>query len=304
MKRGYMQISFSLLFGVAAGIVILILAVYAATKIINTGQQAVGAKTGKEIGILLNPLETSFESGQTTPMTLPTLTRIYNKCYSDGVFGSQGISTTEKSFGKWTETDLIVEFENKYVFSEEYVEGKNFYIFSKPFEFPFKVADLIYLTSASETYCFKDAPEDIEEELDFLRQGNIKLENCSEREIIVCFNSEPNCDVEVNYELGKVNKNEGGVFFEGDALMYAAIFSNKDIYECQLKRLMKRVEQLSLLYIEKAELISPKSCDSNLNLIGLKSATSSLTSSSSIDSVGEIAEKIKQDNDYSNCKLW
>lgn len=304
MKRGYMQISFSLLFGVAAGIVILILAVYAATKIIGTGQQTTGAKTGKEIGILLNPLETNFESGQTTPLTLPTLTRIYNKCYSDGVFGSQGIQTTEKSFGKWTETDLTVEFQNKYIFSENYAEGKNFYIFSKPFEFPFKVADLVYLTSASKIYCFNDAPEAVERELDFLNQENIKTENCTEGDVEICFGSEIDCEVNVDYELGKVNKNEEGVFFESNALMYAAIFSDKEIYECQLKRLMKRVEQLSLLYGEKAELISPKGCDSNLNLGGLKSAAGSLTSSSSIGSVGDIAERIKQDNDYANCKLW
>src|SRR3989344_2803023 len=53
-----------------------------------------------------------------------------------------------------------------------------FYIFSKPFEFPFKVSDLIYLTSENEKYCFDNAPENIAEEILQLNQGNLAA-NCS-----------------------------------------------------------------------------------------------------------------------------
>ena len=70
----------------------------------------------------------------------------------------------QKDFNKWGDVSVDVGFENKYIFSDREVEGKKFYVFSKPFEFPFKVTDLIYMTSSLKKYCFVNAPEDIEEE--------------------------------------------------------------------------------------------------------------------------------------------
>ena len=69
------------------GAVILILTIFGATKVIKTGtqeQQVVGAK---ELGILLNPLETGFESATSTPLSVPVETRIYNGCDNFGNFG-------------------------------------------------------------------------------------------------------------------------------------------------------------------------------------------------------------------------
>ena len=54
-------------------------------------------KLGKEIGILLDPLETSFESAQTTSITIPTETRINNICDSSEAFGEQGIQLDNKA---------------------------------------------------------------------------------------------------------------------------------------------------------------------------------------------------------------
>ena len=92
------------------------------------------------------------------------------------IFGKQLIRVSQKSFNKWSNTDVNNDFKNKYVFAEQAVEGKKFYLFSKPFEFPFKVTDLTYLTSSKETYCFLDAPEEIKEELSSLEQENIKID--------------------------------------------------------------------------------------------------------------------------------
>ncbi|HLD55527.1 MAG TPA: hypothetical protein VJB35_04675, partial [Candidatus Nanoarchaeia archaeon] len=82
--RGYLEISFSWFFAVLVGIMILSLAIFAVTKIIKVGQTAQDVKVGKEIGILLNPLETSFEVGKTTSLSLPVETRIFNKCSNNG----------------------------------------------------------------------------------------------------------------------------------------------------------------------------------------------------------------------------
>ncbi len=216
-KRGYLQISFAWLFAIIIGGTILFLAIFLSTKLIRTEQTSISAQTGKEIGVLLNPLETSFEVWKTTSLSLPTETRIYNKCNDNGIFGRQIIQISQKSFNKWTETDIDVGFSNKYIFSEEYVEGKNFYIFSKPFKFPFKVSDLIYMTSSSEKYCFIDAPEDIEEEISILNQGNLLVEDCeNSNSIKVCFD-EDNCDINVASYSQYVEKDGERLYFEGDA---------------------------------------------------------------------------------------
>ena len=304
-KRGALDISFAWLFAIIVGGFILFLAVYAAIKLIGTEQTIQDAKTGKEIGVLLNPLETSFESGKTSLLTMPVETRIYNKCNNQGTFGRQIIQVSQKSFNKWTETNIDVGFSNKYLFSEKYAEGKKFYLFSKPFEFPFKVADLIYITSSEDKYCFIDAPEEILEELEDLKQENIFLANCSTG-VKICFSGGSKCEVNVNYNSKYVEKNSERIYFEGDSLMYAAIFSDKEIYECQLKRLMQRTEQLTLLYRDKANFVSRVGCDSNLNsdLMQLNTLAKNLKGSEEIYSLKNVAEEIEYKNDLAKCRIW
>jgi len=303
-KKGFLQISFAWLFAILVGAVILFLAIYLSTKLIRTEQTSIGAQTGKEIGILLNPLETSFETGKTTSLTLPVETRIYNKCNNNGIFGNQIIQISQKSFNKWTETDIDIAFSNKYIFSEKYVEGKKFYVFSKPFEFPFKVADLIYITSSLKKYCFVNPPEDIEEELLDLEQQNLLIEDCSDsKNVMVCF-GDSNCNINVNYYAKYVEKNNKKMYFEGDTLMYAAIFSDSDVYECQLKRLMQRVENLALLYKDKAIFIAETGCHSNLNLMELVNIAGGFSSSEELYEMNRLVEDIKEKNELAECALW
>ena len=303
-KRGYLQISFSWLFAIIVGAIIIFLAIYFVTKMINTQNTIQSAKTSKEIGILLNPLETSFESAVTSSVIFPEETRLNNKCDNYGNFGNQGIQIMQKNFNKWSKTNIEASFQNKYIFSERYSEGKTFYIFSKPFEFPFKVANLMYITSASTNYCFIDAQKDIADEISDLKQPNLKLEGaCSEDDVKVCF-KDGGCDIYVNYNVGYVKKQRERMYFETDALMYAAIFSEDIIYECQLKRLMQRVEQLSNLYMDKENLIAQK-CDSNLggDLSSLSASAFNLEDSEDIYIMNNIIEDLENKN-RGNCKLW
>jgi len=305
-KKGYLQISFGWLFAIIVGIVIIALAIYFVTKMVGTQGTIQNAKTGKEIGILLNPLETSFESAVTSSVIFPEETRIYNRCDNDGNFGNQRIEIMQKNRNKWEETNLNdIKFQNKYIFSERNSEGKTFYIFSKPFDFPFKVANLMYISSASTNYCFIDAPEDIKDEISDLKQPNLKLEEeCSEEDIKVCFEY-GNCDIQVDYDAKRVEKNNEEMFFETDALMYAAIFSDKATYECQLKRLMQRIEQLSKIYMDKSNALSIKGCEPVLNpyLSSLISSASSLSDSKRLYLVNLISEELEEKNKGS-CKLY
>ena len=304
-KKGYLQISFGWLFAIIVGIVIISLAIFFVTKMFKTEGTLQSAKTSKEIGILLNPLETSFESAITSSVIFPEETRIYNTCDNFGYFGTQGIEIMQKSFNKWAKTNLVVSFQNKYIFSERYSEGKKFYIFSKPFEFPFKVANLMYITSASTNYCFIDAPEDIEDEISDLKQPNLRLEEeCSEEDVKVCFGLNT-CEIEVDYDAKKVEKDNQAMYFETDALMYAAIFSDKATYECQLKRLMQRIEQLSLIYMNKANSLTTKGCDPVLNsyLSGLIVSVSNLKGSNELYTMNNIIDEINEKN-RGSCRLW
>ncbi|MEN7981902.1 MAG: hypothetical protein ABFQ65_00460 [Nanoarchaeota archaeon] len=306
-KKGFLQISFAWLFAIIVGAMILSLTIYAVTKTISTQETIIGAKTANEIGVLLNPLETGFEVGKTTTIIFPAETRIYNRCNNLSVFGKQGIQISQKSFDKWTQTDVEVSFENKYIFSEAYAEGKTFYIFSKPLEFPFKVTDLIYLTSSNKNYCFLNAPENIKEELETLSQGNIFTKDCEDlsNKINVCFNYE-DCDVQVNYGAQTVEKEGEILHFRTDALMYATIFSDKKIYNCQLQRIMKRIKQLSKIYQDKESFISQRGCNSNLgnDLVQLSNSANGLIDSANIGSVWNIAQKINDNELNSQCRLW
>ena len=302
-KNGF-EISFAWIFAIIVGAFILFLAIYAMTKLISTEQTISDVKIAEEIGTLLNPLETGFESGKTSSLILPAQTRIYNKCNNAGGFGKQAIRISQQSFGKWTDTNIDAEFENKYIFSGEYEEGKKFYLFSKPFEFPFKVSDVIYLISSEKEYCFIDAPENIKNEISNLNQKNLVL-NCTEKSIKVCFEEKSGCDILVNENGKYVDKNGEKVYFEGDALMYAGIFSDKEVYECQVKRLMQRVENLAILYKDKENLISGI-CDTGLNedLSNLERTAGELQKSDELYVINNLVENIKEKNDGGNCRLW
>ena len=306
-KRGFLQISFAWMFALIIGAFILFLAVFISVKIIDTGKLSSDAKTAKEIGVLLNPLETGFETGKTTLIRLPLETRIHNRCNNDGFFGKQIIKISQKSFDEWSDTDINVGFSNKYIFSENYVEGKKFFIFSKPFNFPFKVADLIYITSSEKKYCFSNAPKEIENEISNLNQENLFLDNCPEESIKVCFDSGANCDIVVNYGARYVDKNNERMYFYSDSLMYAAVFSEKEIYECQLKRVMQRGEQLSLIYKDKAQLISREGCTTNLNqkLLELSNLENQLDDSQNLNNyIINLANELEAKNNLEECKLW
>ncbi len=201
----------------------------------------------------------------------------------------------QKSFNKWKETNIEASFSNKYIFSKEISEGKQFYVFSKPFEFPFKISDLIYLTSAEERYCFVDAPEHIEEEIEDLQQENLLTEDCSDETINVCFDGD--CEINVDYSAGYVEKNEERMYFDSEPLMYAAIFSEPEVYECQVKRLMQRVKELSLIYMDKEDFVIGK-CDFGISddLTELKEFAEGFSESEEILNSVSIVEKLDDKN--------
>ena len=308
MNRRGVEFQFAWIFAMLVGMIILVLAIYAVTRIVQTEETVVDASTAKEIGILLNPLETGFESAKTTSLILPKETRIFNGCSNESFFGRQTIKISQKSFNKWTDTDIDVGFSNKYIFSENFTEGKKFLIFSKTFSMPFKVSDVVYLTSSEKKYCFIDAPMEISEELKNLNQENIIVGNdCPADSARICFNTDFNCEANINMASKYVDKSGKRMYFNDDTLMHAAIFSEPELYECQFKRLMMRWEQLSLIYGEKEGIITKEGCSSNIrtDLIILGSRIGGIKNSFDLDpTLIQGIDDLRNKNGAASCKLW
>jgi len=195
-KKGF-QISFAWLFAIIVGSFIIFLAIFASVKLIGTEQEISNVETSKEIEILANVLETGFESSKTVSLEIPLETRIKNNCAPVSAFepfGVQGIQLAQKSLNRWSEIGTEIKFRNRYIFSKDITEGKKFYMFSKSFEFPFEVSDVIYLTSTENEYCFIGNEDSLEydiikREISSLNQRNLFVEDCPSSSINVCFDS-------------------------------------------------------------------------------------------------------------------
>ncbi len=306
MNRRGIEQSFIWIFALLIGAFILFLAIYASTQLIGLGNTRTNTETAKYIEVLLNPLESSFESGRVASISIPGDTRIYATCSQFGTFGAQGISTTQKRFGTWSEPNEPITFANKYVFAEKPVEGRDFVLFSKPISFSFKVADAIYLLNSTAEYCFVNAPQSIAEEISTLSIRSIKTESCSLHAIRVCFSGTANCAMRVDYGAKYVLKGNAKLSFDQDSLMYAAIFSTPEVYECQVVRLMKRLDALAKIYTDTANSVSAQGCATNVraDLLILSTSARSVESSSQLPLITLLSKKLSEVHDAAQCRLW
>ncbi len=303
-NKAQLQISFGWLFAIIVGIAILGFAFWFSYKIIDTEDEVTSAEKGKEIEILANSFETGFESGKSTYLELGIETRIRNTCGLKGEFGEQELLIAQKSFNKWNPVEFETNIENRYIFSDTEVQGEEFYLFSKPFYLPFKVSDLVYLTSVEDKYCFISSPSKINDEINQINQNNLNTA-CSINDIRVCFNNGEECDIKVNTEKKKVEKDGEVMYYEGEALMYGAIFSDKETYECQVKRLMKRVSELCDIYQGKSWLIQDKGCPSDEVMVSTLAANAeALKTSADLSFVKDTSIDVDYQNKKAICKLW
>jgi hypothetical protein len=311
MKKGAIEFSFTWLFAIIVGGLILFLAIYFASSLISQRGGQSGAQVSSDFMIALNPLESGFESNRKVEIVFPTEAKIYNKCQgTSGVFGSQKLAVSQKLFNSWTPASLEVSFPSKYLFSKYEIEDREVYVFSQSFEFPYKVTDLMVIFPKNKDYCFISAPEKIKENLELMNFGNILFdENCSSKanQEKVCFSNELNCEVYVDVDRNYVRKGEDIFYFTGENLMYGAIFSDYSIYECQVKRLMKKVGVLADLYREKISFISKQGCSSDLgpDLIQLSNMANSISDSKDLKGVYDFSVLVGAKNDnLDECRLW
>lgn len=308
------QFDFVWIFAVVVGAAILFLAIYGALKAGEGAEFATDSQTAKSISILTDPLQAGFAEGSFGRISFGSETRITTLCSSEG-FGSNELSVSTRSSidGSWNIQGAKTRIANKYIFSDEQSSGEEYYVFSKPFYFPFKVSDLLFFTS--QDYCFFDAPDYVALEVEGLNIPNIHVDNCTEESAItVCFRPGGNCDVIVTptcgagcesaYEEGIVEKEGSSVKYIGN-LLYAAIFSEKPIYECNVDRLLYRSERISENFINKIDLMSARGCNSNLK-DDLFVFEASLKNASSQDLIflNSVARDLERKNNQELCGVW
>jgi hypothetical protein len=312
MKKQGIEFGFSWIFAIIVGSVILFIAIYAVVQLGGTEKRVAGTFVSAELDSLLNPLETNLEDVKYAQIKFDDDVKIFNECRSDGNFGTQGLAISLKiGEDKWGDKGIPKTSGDKYVFSRKEETGDKSHVITKPFEMPYKVGDLIFMNSGK--YCFVNPPSEIEEEIDDLSIGgenDIGIEikqserECSSESKVVCFNK-IGCDIVVNTVNEVVIKNGEDLYYE-DSLIYGAIFSDKDVYECQVKRLHKRISHLALIYNRKNELMQLEGCASNLgselqNFANIKI----INSKDFVERVVPTAKEIGRKNDaISRCKVF
>jgi len=267
------QFDFVWLFAIIAGGAILFLAIYGATTFSDTSRHRTDTEVGKTISVITDPLQAGFAEGSYGKIIFRQETKINNFCLSGG-FGHNEISvSTRSNIGEtWNLPGAPTSIYNKYIFSEEQGVGSDFYVFSKPFAFPYEISDLIFMTSNN--YCFLNTPEEIADEVIGMNIEHIEIDNCTLANAInVCFGNGRDCDVIVYgscgsgcdsvYDIGTVSKNDGDMKYVGN-LMYAAIFSDKEVYDCNVERLMYRSSKIAEGFVQKANLMEARNCNTNL----------------------------------------
>lgn len=314
MNKKGIELSFNWIFSLIIGAAILILAIYVVSRLIGTEQEIQVAEGSAEFGNLLHPLETSLESGSRPEnISFNGEVRIYNKCKTTGQFGVQEITLVKKQgIGKeWPEPKDPTRLATKYVFSEDVLEGKEFYFFIKPIQLPFKIGDIIILWNKK--YCFVNPPTEVEEEIKSfnLDTRNIQiasdLRECNKNSVSVCFSTfDSRCNVFVD-TTNNIVKKEGKILFYDGPLLYGAIFSKPENYECQVSRLLKRGAFLAKLYSEKSALIATSSqgCSSNLQSdLNVYSNTANAGNPKDLQTIANLAHTLDYQNQMLKCTLW
>ena len=267
-KRG-IAMSFNWIFAIVVGGFILVLALYTASQFIRTSEQTVYTETAASLISLFDPLETGLSSGKSSLINFKKESKLFFDCLPDNnpPFGEQTIRFSEKTLGdEFSEAGQRISIKDKYVFSEEVVTGETIYYFSKPYFAGFKVADLTMMYSDESAYCIYGADEDFTRDATGLNLRNIifvnKTNSCEG--VNVCFESiGSRCDVRVVADSNYVLKDNTRMYYVDDYL-FGAIFSSPRIYECNVKRIKSRFDELAKIYLSKIEVVKRSGCNPTL----------------------------------------
>lgn len=330
MKTKKADFNFVWMFAIIAGSMILLLAIFGAVRYGKTISITQDTEIAKSIAVLTEPMQAGFADAKRASIRFRKDTVVDTFCNSQN-FGYQMLSvkTQERPSAQFETFGEEIKVENKYLFISD-DPGKDFYVLSYSIDFAYKIADVIVMDSKE--YCFLGLEDEdlirYKTDLQIIgEKAKFGQANCTDDSIRVCFGFGGNCDVLIRpkyaslqacrnvfsecrdeFEIGVVEKNGQQMEYAGN-LIYPAIFSNKIDYDCNVKRLMYRKYVLSNIYIEKAEIMAARGCDTNvvLDLQQIGSKSVGFSGANSLISLEEIyldSKALKLKEERSQCRLW
>lgn len=235
-------------------------------------------------------------------------------CNSDSVLGFNTIKVKTRKESEGIERKVY----DKYIFAEirENEKVREVQTFTVPFYMPWYVASLTFLWPKERTYCFVDAPTEIEEELGNETSTGLglvtfsdQINECPGNSVVVCFSSSNNCDIEVRGSF--VKKNGKALPYINKETLYAAIFSDPELYFCNLKRLAKRISLQTEIYKEKVRTLTNCNTVKAETLDSLNEAASRLAScidprrfSEALNNLKGNATALSDENRYAECQIF
>ena len=318
-KRG--DLNFVWLFAVIAGSVILLLAIFGAVRFGQTGVTQQDTEIARTLALVTEPMQAGFTSGRRSMITFARPVLIENSCFEDS-FGRNEllVRVQERSNQEFESTSEPIRVENKYLFiSDE--PSREFYVFSVPIDFAFRIADVVIMDS--QEYCFiglDDETQEIKSTFavlgDYAKFGS---SNCTDSSISVCFGT-GGCDINVRgtcndpqfcdneFETGRVERAGFSLDYVGNFL-YPAIFSEPMSYSCNLRRIMYRQSVLSELYLRKTDRMSVRGCSTNIasELRSLKSTSFELSRNLDFSALQQIylgTKSLKELENRGQCRVW
>ncbi len=321
-KKGQME--FAWIFAVIVGAMILFLAFYfVGTKLLGQRYEQATVEA-HSLDVLLNPFSSFGEIKilSKDKIALPQRSTLDVTCDSEGGqgFGYDEITLTQKG-----EMGVPKKAREKYIFAESALESKEFQVLSAPFEMPWRAADVVILWPYNKDYCFVSAPSFINESLGNSTSTGLKISSihfttnknlCPVNSTIVCFPGS-GCDISVSIQSQSSLGHKGStskrgqtpIYFMGDALMYASIFSDKTLYYCNLQRIASRLASQTAVYKSKASSLAGKGCSSTFNLEALEQHADALAKAASISEsqitlIWQDAQNIEQQNSIADCSLY
>ncbi len=300
MKKA--QFQFAWIFAVIVGALILFLAFYFVGTTLLQQRFEQSTVEVQSLDILLNPFSYLGSLGATTynPLSLPKESEIIIDCNKQtlGDLGYNEITLISEK-----ETGIPRQAYDKYLFVPQPLKGKNFEALSKPLELPWRVSDIIILWPKDQEYCFDKVIADIER----LNISSIKTEECSQDSIKVCFSGSGGCDIIVNTGSKTVKKQGKTLHYTGDALMYAAIFSDPVLYECNLQRLASRLYNEAEVYERKSIALAQKNCNTAYDLNPIKESARNVFNNPGQSELSQLeiaANILKNRNTMGDCTLF
>lgn len=310
-KKG--MVEFGWIFSIIVGAVILFLAFYFIST--NASEKKTVQETieAQNLDAALNPFGYLGDVANITrmPIKLSEKSEITIECISEGTIGYDSIETA--GTGKGSGTGIARKIYDKYIYSDlSGTKVKNLEGMAVALKAPWRVADLIMLWPVEKKYCFtKSMPKEMRDEINRTGIPDVFAEyseQCPEGSITIgmaCSGYDINvCQQEQgNY----VSKNGVKIYYSGSALMYSAIFSEQNLYNCNLNRLGKRLALQGSLYESKANSTGCTSGNAAFEKMisaanDLSIADSNLKIANALKSIESASADIEIIN--SNCKLY